>query len=189
MAIVVIGQPFNKVSGGRNRKVVSAQCLLCGKEFEPRVSEVAKIKSCGCGGRFKKTHGKARARVYKIHKGMIARCSNPKAMKYKLYGGRGIQVCDRWLKFENFLADMGEPKPGESLDRIDPNGNYEPGNCRWADKILQANNKRTNKVIEIDGVSKTVAEWVRGIGNINYSTVTERLDRGWEPRLALFGKS
>jgi hypothetical protein len=74
---------------------------------------------------------------------MLSRCTNPKATKYRLWGGRGITVCERWYMFENFLADMGERPEGKSLDRKDPDGNYEPGNCRWATAVEQRHNRST----------------------------------------------
>ena len=98
-------------------------------------------KSCGCQ-RGSPTHRRYKTRTYYIWAAMLRRCRNSKASNYKNYGGRSIKVCDRWMKFENFLADMGESPAKLSLDRINNDGNYEPGNCRWTTASEQAKNRR-----------------------------------------------
>lgn len=107
-------------------------------------------------------HGHARNRparrggtnVYYVWAAMVQRCTNPADKGFRRYGGRGIKVCDRWLDFRNFLADMGEPGVGLTLDRIDGDGNYEPSNCRWTTYEVQAQNR---------GVVKLTADDVRQI--------------------------
>ena len=88
------------------------------------------------------THGMTHTGVYRSWFAMRDRCEDPKAVSYKWYGGRGIKVCDAWQDFLTFYRDMGDRPDGMTLDRINPDGNYEPGNCRWATAKEQAANKR-----------------------------------------------
>jgi hypothetical protein len=107
--------------------------------------------SCGCSRQkphFTK-HGHCvngiRTRAYRCWRHMMERCYNPNHVSYPYYGARGISVCERWHEFVNFLADMGEPAEGQSIDRVDVNGNYEPSNCRWATASEQRRNQRPPK--------------------------------------------
>lgn len=102
------------------------------------------------------THGQSgrgrneESRTYNTWRSMRMRCFNPNSVRYQYYGGRGVTVCERWESFENFLADMGERPEGRTLDRIDPYGNYEPTNCRWATPAEQANNRRTRQRVSVE---------------------------------------
>jgi hypothetical protein len=143
------------------------------------------VRSCGCiksqSSSFR-THGLSGKRVHGIWKGVLSRCRNKNE---KRYGGRGIEVCDRWLDFENFYADMGDPPSSEhSIERKDNNGNYCPENCKWALRTEQANNRRSNRVLTINGTSKSLTDWVRQYGS-NYGRTLGRLEHGWDPYLAL----
>jgi len=116
---------------------------------------------------------------------MKQRCNNPNFKYYSDYGGRGIKVCDRWLKFENFLADMGERPDGRTIERIDNDKGYSIENCRWATRIENANNKRNNRMITVDGETDTISNWCRRIG-INKGTVKSRVYRlGWSYEKAI----
>lgn len=133
------------------------------------------------------THGhraKQRTRIYGVWQSMLSRCNNPNHKAYPGYGGRGITVCERWLVFENFLADMGEPGPNMSIGRIDNNGNYEPGNCRWESIVQQANNRRSNNTITLGGVTHTISEWSRILG-IDKTTIRKRKIAGRSPEECL----
>lgn len=115
---------------------------------------------------------------------MIKRCANTKSQNYRLYGGRGIYVCDRWGKFENFLLDMGEAPRGLSLDRIDSNGPYSPDNCRWATAKQQSQNSRQPILVTFHGETMNYTEWGKRIG-IKGSNIKWRIDAGWPLEIAL----
>lgn len=125
-----------------------------------------------------RTHGRSRSSIYNIWVCMVQRCNDAASVNYKNYGARGIKVCDRWLTFENFLEDMGE-RPGKlSIDRIDNEGNYEPGNCRWANRVQQCSNTRVNNLITYNGETKPLMVWCRELG-LDHHTTAQRIVYGW----------
>jgi hypothetical protein len=148
------------------------------------------VLSCGClqkeiaSKKFKKhghsLTGATQSKEYKTWLDMRARCEKPTKKHYKNYGGRGISVCERWGKFENFLSDMGmKPSPFHTLDRINSDGNYEPSNCRWATRKEQNRNTRTNHMITYNGKTKSMAEWAELL-QMNYNKLRSRIQRGWD---------
>lgn len=108
---------------------------------------------------------------------MRARCSRPDGVAWKYYGGRGIQVCERWENYDNFVEDMGFCPEGLTLDRIDGNGHYEPGNCRWVDRKAQARNRKNNNFLTYEGRTQTITDWADEIG-ISPSGISYRLRTG-----------
>jgi hypothetical protein len=140
-------------------------------------------RSCGCLRSElltanKTKHGFSTNATHKIWYEMIRRCFDKKSIGYKNYGGRGITVCEHWLTFENFLADMGERPLKLSIDRKNNNGNYEPNNCRWATGIEQHNNRRNNRILTHNGRSLTLTEWSREL-EICQTTLSQRIRYGW----------
>ena len=140
-------------------------------------------RSCGCLQRETAargvTHGLSKSREYCTWSSMIERCINPRNASFKAYGGRGIRVCMEWQRsFAAFYQHIG-PKPTakHSIDRIDTNGNYEPGNVRWATREDQDATKRGNRYVEAFGLRKTIAGWSRIVG-LSPVTISERLRRG-----------
>lgn len=115
---------------------------------------------------------------------MKARCFNKKNNRYKNYGARGISVCDSWLIFDNFLDDIGEAPHGMTIERIDNNKDYSKENCCWASYKEQANNKSTNRIINIKGRDYTIAQ-ASDVFKIKYSTLWYRIRKGYDPEKAI----
>lgn len=168
-------------------------CETCGVSFKRINSQLKKSVfhycSSPCFGLAISTHrhstGGSITPEYRCWSGIHARCYNKKTCAYRLYGGRGIKVCERWHSFENFLADMGpRPSIAHSIDRIDPDGDYEPKNCRWATLIEQARNKRTNKIVTFNGESLPISVWAERLG-IRTDTLWRRFNSGWPVEKAL----
>lgn len=133
------------------------------------------LDNCGCLQKNRSNND-----VYSVWCGMKRRCYQSNSDAYKNYGGRGIKICDRWLNsFPTFLKDMGvRPDKTYSIDRIDNNGHYEPGNCRWATATEQANNTRKNHFITFNYETNTLTQWAR-ILDMHPSVLRSRLKRGW----------
>lgn len=124
-------------------------------------------------------HGMYRSKVYAVWCEMKRRCDNPNHKYYSYYGGRGISVCKRWSdSFISFCEDMGERPKGMTLERSNNKGNYEPTNCRWATRKQQANNIRSNVILDFEGLKLTVSEWAEKL-KIKRSTIYARIFRGW----------
>jgi hypothetical protein len=196
----LVGQRFGRLTvisdvGNRHHESLWECICDCGNTTLVICNNLRRgtTKSCGCYMKERTrdvstTHGQSRVGlttlVYMCWGSMMKRCYNSKHRDFKYYGGRGIKVCERWHKFENFFEDMGNPPEGMTLDRIDNDGDYTPENCRWATWEEQQNNRGNNHWVEFKGERKTVTQWERSLG-MNKNTLWRRLYRGWSIEQAL----
>src|SRR5580765_442212 len=149
-------------------------------------------KSCGClqrevAGKLRRKHGMYTTRTYSSWEHMRSRCLNENNDEFFRYGGRGITVCERWNDFSAFLADMGPRPEGKTLDRIDGDGNYEPGNCRWATPAQQTGNRGICIFIEYNGRTQSITDWAKELG-MQAQKLRWRLRRGWSIEAILGGR-
>lgn len=170
----------------------------CGTRRLVHVSSLTngRSRSCGClhrevsaalVKRLRTSHGGSSTNEYRIWLGIMSRCLSPGNSAWRRYGGRGIRVCTRWLRFENFIADMGpRPSRAHSIDRKDRDGHYEPENCRWATTKEQGNNTARNRFLVARGERRTVAQWADLVG-LDPGLIWARVVRlGWAPERAIF---
>jgi hypothetical protein len=178
---------IKECSRRNNLRYVLCKCD-CGKEKEILLASLRRgdVNTCGCSivAHAKKMNfknGLYKTRLHSIWENMKQRCYNPKASRYKGYGGRGITICKEWLDdFKNFYdwAMSNGYADNLTIDREKVNGNYEPDNCRWADNVKQNNNRTNNRLIIYNGVTKTLTEWAIELG-FEHKTLAKRLDSGW----------
>ncbi len=181
---------------GKDRRVlVRCDCVLATEKvvYFGNLQRGA-TTSCGCVHKsissavaiaLNTTHGLCKHRLYSTWGSMKKRCHDPKHKSYATYGGRGITVCERWQRFENFYADMGPTyKEGLTLDRKDNNKGYDPDNCRWATWSEQGKNRRTNLIATLNGRTQCVTAWCQELG-VSINTVRSRLRVGKTPEQAL----
>lgn len=193
-APIVAGSKFGRFTilrqaiGPRKGRWVLCHCE-CGTEKLVRASEVLSGRIGACSpvcAVYKGAPLAHRHPLYRIWVGMRSRCRDPYRKEFPNYGGRGIQVCERWEKFWNFVADMG-PRPSEkhSIDRIDNDGNYEPGNCRWATMTEQLRNRRGSRLITWNGATLHLDEWAERLGMPRHVLYGRVVRRKWPVERAL----
>lgn len=189
-----------KPNGRSKNRFIIWRCLCsCGQKVNVISSNLrnGNTKSCGCVQKEKakkrlfrkpgltRTHGMSGSTTYKTWVSMMQRCGNSNSIEFKNYGARGITVCKRWNKFQNFLQDMGAKPSGlHQLDRINNSMGYSLSNCRWATPIENSNNKRNNVRLTFNSKNQTVAQWSRETG-IPYNRLNNRIKRGWTVKRAL----
>lgn len=172
------GEDYYRPSGGfRPRWECKCDCGNVVQAHAAHLKNHGDSQSCGCLHRERSavrikaqrtTHGHSsggrNSKTYSSWSNMMSRCYRPSTKSYPWYGGKGIKVCERWHTFSNFLADMGERPEGMTIDREDLDGDYEPGNCKWATRIQQDRHRRDTIMIEHDGKTMCLADWARELG-------------------------
>jgi len=188
----VIPQALSSALKGKTNNIVDAvltqsstTSVLTSPLFTPQSGIIAIPLTANAALALVGSYWSSRADGTAIWAAMLSRCKNPRNKRYSRYGGRGILVCDRWIKFENFVADMGERPAEKTIDRINNDGNYEPGNCRWSTVKEQQNNRSTNVLLAMNGKTLNLTQWCAEIG-INYSTIMRRIRRGLPVEKILF---
>lgn len=186
--LIVIKQA-GKNKWGRTSWLCLCECghriLVCTGDLN-----IGRTKSCGCLRKEKcdianTTHGHSKKKIYKIWAAIIQRCNNPNHKQWKDYGGRGIKVCKRWMKFENFNEDMGKKyKSGLTIERRKNEKGYYPKNCYWTTWKEQQRNKRNNRLITCFGKTQLLIEWSEETGIPDY-IIRQRLKRGWSSEKTL----
>ena len=187
--LTVLGHGWTYPTGRPRVRHYEVQCDCGARVAVNRGNLVSgNTTSCGCLQRDRPNntrHGMTGTQVHNTWAGIRQRCENPNDPAYKHYGGRGIALHPQWAEFENFYAAVGDPPfDGASLDRIDNDGNYEPGNVRWATRTTQARNRRGVRMVAYEGREQCVAEWAEEIG-VSASALRHRLDAGWDTAVAL----
>lgn len=197
--LTVLGVGAERI-GKHGRPNATSECLCeCGKRKDVRNASLKSgiTLSCGClhvdVRKASATHGHnrrgdQRTSEYNSWACMISRVTNPKNPRWQHYGGRGITVCERWRDFANFIADMGEkpePKFDHSIERDDVNGNYEPGNCRWATNEEQQMNRANCRWMTFYGKTMILKQWAE-ISQVSAKLISYRLSRGWSEKRAVW---
>lgn len=149
-------------------------CVVCNRQFTGLAIRKYCSPACSCEVRKER----ARDRTYRSWRAAYCRCMIPKTKHFASYGGRGIKLHEKWLSFDAFYADMGPRPIGMTLDRIDTNGDYAPGNCRWADEETQKNNTRSIRWITHNGETLSASQWARRLG-VRVTVIYGRLSYGW----------
>lgn len=170
----------------KNGRTYATCTCDCGSRTERLLGGIrdGRIKGCGCmRGLSRRKHGESHVAgntpEYRAWCLLRSRCNRKTDPRFSSYGGRGISVCGRWNDFANFLEDMGRrPSPRHSIDRINNNGNYEPGNCRWATATQQSLNTRRNVLLTLNGETRALSVWAQLL-NIDRATLAKRLRLGW----------